>query len=242
MERRTVRTPKEDGRSVAKHAVLGLLLERPSYPYQLRDRLQQRLGPAWTVNSGQLSKIIETLAKDQLIRRLDQAGDDVSDRRKVFTITDDGVTEFQRWFDQDIEVPLPRRPLLVQITFAGAERLQDALAKIDAYERACAGRLEQLMQIYQDVPVDGALLRVDRLLLRLNLSADVAHLEGELSWARHAREMISWLLTRDAVWPSSPDSSTIHWTPENLARKALFARIARAEQDTRSAGEDQGDG
>ena len=33
----------------SKHALLGLLLDRPAYPYQLADRMQQRLGPSWKV-------------------------------------------------------------------------------------------------------------------------------------------------------------------------------------------------
>jgi DNA-binding PadR family transcriptional regulator len=226
----------------AKQAVLGLLAERPGYQYQLADRLQQRLGPAWAVNSGHMSQIVKTLARDGLIERVDDAGDRVPDTRKVFAITEEGVAEFQRGFEQDTAVRLPRRPLLVQITFAGPERLRAALTKIDAYERECAERIQEVMRAHQAVPPDGSLLRADHVLLRLNLSADVAALEGELGWTIHAREMISWLLTRtDAVWPSSHDKATVGHTPEHLARSALFARIARAEQDKRPPPEDQGE-
>ena len=42
----------------AKHAVLGWLAHRPAYPYELADRLQERLGPTWAINSGQLSQLI----------------------------------------------------------------------------------------------------------------------------------------------------------------------------------------
>ncbi len=225
----------------AKHAVLGLLFERPGYQYQLTDRLLQRLGPAWAVNSGHMSQIVKVLARDGLIERVDESGDRVPDTRKVFAITEEGVAEFQRGFDQDPAVRLPRRPFLVQITFGGPDRLRDALAKIDAYERECTALIQQVMRAHRDVPPDGSLLRADHVLLRLNLSADLAHLEGELGWAMHAREMISWLQTRGAVWPSSHDKATVGHTPERRARNALFARIARAERDRRSPGEDQGE-
>lgn len=224
----------------ARHAVLGLLLERPSYQYQLTDRLQQRLGPAWAVKSGQMSQIFVGLARDKLIERVDDAGERVPATRQVFAITEKGVAEFQRAFDEDTPVRLPRRPLLLQITFAGPDRLRDALAKISAYERECTALIQEVMRSYRDVPLDGSLLRADYVLLRVNLSADLAHLEGELGWAAHAREMVSWLLTRGAVWPSSHDKATVGHTPEHRARSALFARIARAEQDARSSAEDKG--
>jgi DNA-binding PadR family transcriptional regulator len=227
--------------TAAKYAVLALLAERPGYQYQLAARLEERLGPAWAVQSGHMSQIMKGLARSGLIERVDDSDDRVPDMRKVFSITEKGVAEFQRGFDESPGVRLHRRPILAQITFAGRDRLPDALAKIDAYERECAARIQELMGIYRGLPSDGSLLRADHVLLRLNLSADVSHLEGELGWASHAREMISWLQTRDAVWPSSQDRPTALRTPESAARAALFGRIARAEPDALSSGDDQGD-
>jgi len=186
-----------------KHALLGLLLDRPAYPYQLADRLQQRLGPAWKVNSGQVYQTIKGLEKDGLIARVRDAEAEREDRH-VFAITDAGAAEFERWFLKTPgPVRLARRPLLVQITFAGPRRLDDALAKVDAYELECSQLLAQIARTREELPTAGPAIRADQLLLRLNLSADVSQLEGELQWARHAREMLSWLAQRDAVWPQS---------------------------------------
>jgi DNA-binding PadR family transcriptional regulator len=240
MEQATELAPRTR-RMSARYAVLGLLAERPGYQYQLMERLQERLGPAWALHSGHMSQIFVALAKKRLIERVDHGCERVPATRQVFAITEKGLAEFQSGFDENPGVRLPRRPLLAQITFAGPGRLQDALAKIDTYERECAALIQEVMGAYRSVPPDGSLLRADHVLLRLNLSADVAHLEGELGWAMHAREMISWLQTRGAVWPSSHDNATVGQTRESLARKALFARIARAKQDTRSSGEDQGE-
>ena len=193
----------------AKHALLGLLLDRSAYPYELADRLQHRLGPAWRVNSGQLYQLVKGLERDGLIERVQGAAGERADghfrghERHVFTITDDGVSEFERWFGQSADgVRLCRRPLLVKITFAGPDRLQEALAQVDAYELECATRLREISKLRETVSDDGPLVRADHLLLRLNLSADLLQLEGELRWARHAREMLSWLASREAVWPA----------------------------------------
>jgi DNA-binding PadR family transcriptional regulator len=187
----------------AKHAVLGLLLERPAYQYELRDRLQQRLGPAWGVNTGQLSRITADLERDELIVPVDTvAGPDP--RRRVFEISDKGIEELESWLDEKVEgVKLPRRPLLAKLTLGGRRRLEaDALAKIDAYEKNCVRVRAELSRLLTEIPPDGPLVRADHLLLRVSVGADVAHVDGELAWARQARQHVSWLLANDALWPS----------------------------------------
>ena len=82
-------------RMSAKHALLGLLLDRPAYPYQLTSRMQRRLGPAWKVNSGQLYQTVKSLEKDGLIERVSSAGAQREDRH-VFRITDAGVNHRRR--------------------------------------------------------------------------------------------------------------------------------------------------
>lgn len=241
------------GAMSAKHALLGLLLDRPAYPYQLSTRLAQRLGPTWRVNSGQLYQTVKALERDGLIERVQDASPEQQERH-VFSITDAGVLEFERFFAQGSEaVRLSRRPLLLKITFAGPQQLQETLAKLDAYEAHCAELLAQTARLREELPIEGPLVRADQLLLRLNLSADVFQLEGELRWARHAREMLSWLSSRQAVWPSARERSepeapgtgreraqgTGRERPESQAqgtgrerasaRRELFSRIAGSE-------------
>ncbi|HSZ12707.1 MAG TPA: PadR family transcriptional regulator [Solirubrobacteraceae bacterium] len=213
----------------AKHALLGLLLNRSAYPYELADRLQARLGPAWAINSGQLYQTISRLAQEGLIEQVDGRSEPRDDRH-VFAITDSGRAEFERWFeDETKETRLSRRPLLVKITLAGPDRLRDALKQIDVYELDCARRLTELSQTQEAIPVGGPQVRADHVLLRLSLSADIFQLEGELRWARHAHEMISWLLQREAIWPSAPeraDAQSEKARDRQDAREELFGRMA----------------
>ncbi len=220
----------------AKHALLGLLLHRSAYPYQLADHLQKRLGPAWAVNSGQMYQTIERLSQDGLIERVSDAVEDQDDRRHVFAITESGVEEFERWFATTIsQAKLSRRPLLVKITLAGPERMKDALDQINAYELDCAKRLKELSRMREEHHIQGPRVRADQLLLRLNLSADIFQLEGELGWARHAREMVSWLLTQEAIWPMHERSGTTseHARDGQGARDELFGRMASRQQQSR---------
>lgn len=226
----------------AKHALLGLLLNRPAYRYQLGDRLQERLGPAWAINSGQLYQTIERLEKDGLIERTDGAAQDQDDRH-VFAITESGVEEFECWFDETMSgARLLRRPLLVKITLAGPERLRDALEQIGAYERDCAARLKEISHKREEIPLGGLRVRADHELLRLNLSADITQLEGELGWARHAQERVSWLLKQDAIWPlahARSGASAQEARERQDARDELFSRIAARQQRPTSTDREQ---
>jgi PadR family transcriptional regulator, regulatory protein AphA len=209
----------------AKHALLGLLLDRPAHPYQLAGRLHQRLGPAWEVNSGQVYQLVKRLEADGLIGRVQASSGEPEDRH-VYEITDDGVGEFERWFHQNgTAVRLCRRPLLVKVTFAGPQRLNDALEKVDAYELECAQRLKEIAELRETLPGDGPLVRAEQLLLRLNLSADIFQLEGELRWASHAREILSWLAIREGPPPSASASASA-----SEARRKLFQARARAQR------------
>lgn len=213
----------------AKHALLGLLLHKPAYRYQLGDRLQERLGPAWKINSGQLYQTIGRLEGDGLIERIDDASDDLGERH-VFAITQAGAAEFERWFDDAISrARLARRPLLVKIALAGPDRLCNTLTELDAYERDCTACLQEHLRLRDAIPLGGYRVRADHELLRLSLSAEITQLEAELGWARHARERISWLLQQDAIWPlarqrSSESESAVQARRD--ARSELFGRMA----------------
>lgn len=211
----------------AKHAVLGWLARRPAYPYELADRLQERLGPTWAINSGQLSQLIRTLEREGLIEPVAESSAPSRDRN-VFEITGAGEREFERWWSEEELQPLRprRRPLLVKLALAPPEQLHRAISQVETYAQECVDRINEIMRAREQVPIEGVHVRADHVVLRLSLSADVYEAEAELHWARHAREAISLLLQRDAVWPSSPRSSERSRSASQGAREELFGRMA----------------
>jgi DNA-binding PadR family transcriptional regulator len=212
----------------AKHAVVGLLLHRAAYPYELADRLQSRLGPAWAINSGQLSQTIRALEREGLIEQIEDPSKGRGDRN-VFAVTDSGTQEFERWWaEEDTQgIRLIRRPLLVKLALAKPEQLRDGLDQVAEYERRCVERIKEIALRREEVPDDGIQVRADHVLLRVGLSGDIFQLEAELRWARHAHQAISWLLDRDAVWPSrSTRGEESKAVAGDGARGELFGRMA----------------
>jgi DNA-binding PadR family transcriptional regulator len=222
----------------AKHVLLGFLLQRSSYPYELGDRLVQRLGPGWKVNSGQLSQELKRMEQDGLIEPLDPRARGPKERH-VFKATASGAEEFERWFAEETKVTsLSRRPLTAKLTLAGPARLSDALEQIAAFELQCAQRLTELSRLHdsvdESVTVADPRVRADHVLLRVNLSADIYALEAELRWARHAHEMISMLAGRDAIWSSETeraDAPVKDAEAREDARAQLFGRMADRRKD-----------
>jgi PadR family transcriptional regulator, regulatory protein AphA len=217
-----------------KHALLGLLLERPAYGYQLGERLQELLGPAWAINSGQLYQVIKSMEKADLIERIGSDRDETETKRQIFAGTDKGIDEYDEWFEQDAsDVRLVRRSLLVKIALAGPDRLEDAVRHIETYERACAKLLGERSRERDAVRLDGMRVRADRFVLRLALGADISSLEAELAWSRHTRDSLSWLQEQNAIWPNQRGRTHITSAggERERAREELFGRIADDRRD-----------
>ena len=185
----------------AKHALLGLLLDRPGYPYQLADRLQELLGPSWRINSGQLSQTIRTLVREGLIERLGDDEQAEDQRRQMHVITSRGTEAYEVWFASlGSTDPLFRRPLLVKLALAGPEQLQDIVNQMDEYQEHWLQILGELTRTRDKTTRSSDSVRADRVIFRLSLSADIRHAEAELEWAREARATVAMLLAEKTVW------------------------------------------
>jgi len=229
--------------SAARNALLGLLVERPAYGYELANRLAGLLGPTWAINPGQVSHTLRALEREALITPVTDAPKDRKGRQ-VMAITQKGIEEVERWWLQEPSgaAALPRRPLLVKLALAGPDRLEASLRQIEDYTRDCAERLSEIARQHDAVP-QGPAVRTDRMLLRLGLRGDIVHLKAELEWAKDAHDTVSWILYRDADWPPRHDRAGTQRTHAEIgAQQRLFARMAarqlQAAEDVASRGED----
>jgi DNA-binding PadR family transcriptional regulator len=219
----------------ARYAVLGMLREGPAYSYELAARIHDLLGPGFDINTGQMSALTSSLRKDELIELVAHRGQPRRRRgsdRRIYALTEKGAAEFEQFFEKGPnEAKLFRRSLLVKIALAGPERLADVLEQIDAYEQHCTDRIDELTgELNSVVPDEHLHPSADRVVLRLGIEADISQLRAELGWARHAREMVSWLLHSDAIWPSTSAARKAMSDPAQVeradARKQLLTRLA----------------
>jgi len=221
----------------AKYAVLGMLRDGPAYSYQLAARIPELLGPRYQIHSGQMTQIVRSLHEDELIEPIAMPTPRGDDRSKVYAITEKGRADWEDFFQSGPNVTqLARRSLLVKIALAGPERLGEVLAQLDRYEEDCIERVNEVNEALEKLlPDDQLQPRADNVFVRLAVDADVYQLKAELAWARHARQMVSWLRGSDAIWPSArlreAPASDPSQARRDEARQSILNRLAQRDRE-----------
>lgn len=137
-----------------KFGVLGLLVERRGYGYELVQRLGDRLGNAWQLNPSAVYAALDQLEGDRHICRVGCGGQkpplapaDASDdpgqlgarrarssrrsERIVYEATDLGESEFQRWLARPTARVAPiRSEIQLKVALAGPENVPPLLSSI----------------------------------------------------------------------------------------------------------------
>lgn len=119
-----------------QHAVLALLVEHPSYGYELKASFESAIGPQWgDLNIGHLYQVLDRLVRDDLVtaERVPQ-----SERpdKIMYRVTPSGRQELEQWLAQ---------PFIRQ----GGYR-DDLFLKLFAAARLGPGRLRTVTRTQRD--------------------------------------------------------------------------------------------
>lgn len=134
----------------AGKAVLGLVIQRPGYGYQLEQRVKERFGSAQFVASS-IYKALGRLEKDQLIRVVggeeEATGAEVERSRRIkYEATPEGVAYFRQWLRASSSVPLVREELQLRIAFCEPQDLPRLIEVIHGEELVCLAMLNEFQQ------------------------------------------------------------------------------------------------
>lgn len=186
-------------RSQVNWAVLGLLLERPSYGYELHQRMARRfpaelLDPHRShvyaaLNVMLKAGFIEPIPPDQIAETAEASS--ASERRQPkvhYRVTAEGGRAFRTWLAEQLRADPAHDELVHRIALAaGARRIGLMHDLLSAYEAMCADEAQML-----PMPgVDGLPARSPEVLIRrLMVMARRIALEGQMAWLRYARREI----------------------------------------------------
>jgi DNA-binding PadR family transcriptional regulator len=81
---------------VLRHALLGLLAERPMSGYELDQRFEASVGATWTAGQSQIYPELNRLADEGLI----EPGEPGPRGRKTYAITDAGLAAVRAWLSE----------------------------------------------------------------------------------------------------------------------------------------------
>jgi DNA-binding PadR family transcriptional regulator len=184
-----------------KLAVLGLLVERRGYGYDLARRFEDRVGPGWQLSEGAIYVALDNLQREGYVRHV---ADDVppSGRRRthrgaprvMYEATDKGGDEFEAWMlAPSLRAPV-REELHLKLALSRTEHLPRLVEVTVEQERACLERLEgysgavrfeELVRTVQPWEAISAVMVRD---------AEIAYLQASIEWLRRIREAMEWLL------------------------------------------------
>src|SRR5580693_7715878 len=130
----------------AKNAVLGLVIERPGYGYDLARRLQERFGSSGFAPTGVYSAL-DQLSADELVRSAGSrvgANHERAAPRMIYEATPKGVDHFEGWMLGGSSLAPVRDELYMKIALSRPHNLPRLIELARTQEEACLARLEAL--------------------------------------------------------------------------------------------------
>jgi DNA-binding PadR family transcriptional regulator len=177
----------------AKNAVLGLVIERPGYGYELARRLQERFGSSGFAPTGVYSAL-DQLSSEALVRSAGSRSDAVNVRaapRTIYEATPEGIDRFEAWMLDGSSLAPVRDELYMKIALSRPHNLPRLIELAQAQEQACLVRLEGLKgPTTRSRRSPRAWSEVAVLLVR---DAEIRQLQARVEWLQKARTVMDKL-------------------------------------------------
>ncbi len=122
-------------RSTVNWALLGLVIERPSYAYELAQRFERTYRGALSLSStSHVYTALTTLSERALVEELD-GGREGRQPKPRYRATARGVESYADWLIEQVEEERRRQRLMV-LALGTLKARPEALAVLDRYEHA----------------------------------------------------------------------------------------------------------
>ncbi|HZP41827.1 MAG TPA: PadR family transcriptional regulator [Candidatus Binatia bacterium] len=165
-----------------RYALMALLGEGEAHGYELLKLFNQRLGPFWHPNIGQVYQLLHELERRGLVARRDvRSGPRM---RRLFRLTARGERALRLWLARRPSWPPPvRDEIFVRLLAAEREGADAVLAQIERQE---AEYLRYLAVVEEEAaPPNASLTR------RVADEAARAQAEGHLRWLSRCRALLA---------------------------------------------------
>lgn len=129
-----------------RHVVLGLLVDRPGYGYDLSQRLGERLG-FLGLSGNAVYRILDRLEDDGWIEKVGERRVGRTRRgaaRVIYGPTPTGVQQLREWIAQPSDRAVLRDELHAKLIVADPDDLPDLLATVEEQSRECLSELASL--------------------------------------------------------------------------------------------------
>lgn len=213
------------GSSPLKGALLGLLLQRPGHGYDLANRLNRRLGPAWQIEAKGLYPMLQQLERAGLVSPQAIACNGPTGRRIVYHPTTRAAGALTEWMAASAAAEPLRAELQAKLAVARGEDVPRLLVALDGYAQERRALLSASTEEFPR-PRSWAALA-----MTLTRAAALTRLRAELDWAVLARRAIAEFAAamKAGDRPPSPDCPGARRVATRPARGAAGeSRVFRA--------------
>lgn len=180
----------------AKHAVLGLVIERPGYGYDLAQRLEERFG-AWGWERSGVYGALQQLERDHHVLARD-TGSQRAGRgspRAVYEPTQEGRDYHLEWLFGP-SPPAPARQVLdLKLLLSGPEFLPTLIDQTLGQEQQCLTYLRELGSA-DPAAVLGANANWNEVKVVLQRVAEIKQLQARVEWLQLVRRTMREMLDR----------------------------------------------
>jgi DNA-binding PadR family transcriptional regulator len=186
----------------AKNAVLGLVIERPGYGYDLARRLQARFGSSCFAPTGVYSAL-DQLSADEMVRSVGQRRNATNERaapRTIYEATPKGIDQFETWMLGSSSLAPVRDELYMKIALSKPHNLARLIELARTQEEDCLARMQSLKQPPEGQ--GGPLKAWSEVAVLLVRDAEIKQLEARVEWLQKARAIMHRLNVAQARGPA----------------------------------------
>lgn len=173
------------------HVVLGLVIDRPGYGYELQQRLDERLG-FLGLSDTVVYRVLDRLEQDDQIVESGPKSFGATRRgspRVMYAATDHGRREFRRWMREPCERALVRDELHAKLVLVEPADIGHLTAQVIEQERMCVEELTSMTRapLGDLVATDVAWSSIAAVLID---EARAIRLQGTIDWLQRVRAVL----------------------------------------------------
>jgi len=182
----SVREAQAPMQSPVNWGLLGLIIERPSYAYELARRFERTYEGALSLSSvSQVYTALGTLRERGLVQEVAGTARTLSSSKRRYEATPAGLAGHSEWLIAQANEGRRRQRLLITQLGALARTPERALGVLDEYERACLAELAAAPPASDTTP--GTTGMVSRLIGEETRQSVAA----KLRWVHYARAQVA---------------------------------------------------
>jgi DNA-binding PadR family transcriptional regulator len=176
----TKRASLVEGRSPVKAAALAVLLEGPTYGYDVAKRINRRMGASWHVQAKHIYPVLKQLEEAGLVRSEEREIDDPPYSRRFYHPTDLAVQARRDWLITPPATSILRADIHARLAFSFDEDIPELLRALNEL------RVDLIEEIEENAETETPRASWLGTIMSLYRSAVDKRLKAEVEWVGEA--------------------------------------------------------